>query len=136
MHISTEIQRNPDRSLPSILLVDDEEDTLPEYQFFFELEGYHSLICARPEEAAGLVLQYPSIRLVITDQRMAGMDGMSLIRKLKASVPAGRRLSFFLMTGDITHVPASDMSDVPVFFKPPDTDALLAAVRSVLGTAA
>ena len=72
---------------PSAILVDDEEDILPEYQDMLELEGFDALVSPDPEPAFHLVCTTPSIKLVITDLRMARLDGAGLIGKLRNALP-------------------------------------------------
>lgn len=115
-----------------ILLVDDEEDILPEYQDFLELEGLASAICAEPQKAVEMVLTQPNLRVVVTDLRMAQLDGASLIRALRSALPAARHVDFIILTGDAALQTSDDIADVPVFIKPADTDALVAAIRSAL----
>lgn len=117
-----------------ILLVDDEEDILPEYQDFLELEGLESAICADPRQAFEMVLAQPELRVVITDFRMAHLDGASLIRALRSALPAIRHVNFIILTGDAALQLSDDIADVPVFIKPADTDALIAAIRSALAS--
>lgn len=115
-----------------ILLVDDEHDVLPEYQEFFEFAGFPTLICADPIEAFDLVVNTPDIGVVITDLRMAKLDGATMIRDLRAALPADRRLAFIILTGDASTQLMDDIADVPVFLKPADTDALVAAIKAAL----
>lgn len=117
---------------PQILLVDDEEEILPEYQEFLELKGLESAICANPQKAVELVLAQPDFRVVVTDFRMAKLDGASLIRALRSALPAERHVDFMILTVDATLQTSDDLADVPVFIKPADTDALVAAIRSAL----
>lgn len=119
---------------PQILLVDDEEDILPEYQDFLELEGLESAICADPQKAVEMVLAQPDLRVVVTDLRMAQLDGASLIRALRSALPAARQVDFIILTGDAALQASEDIADVPVFIKPADTDALVAAIRSALAS--
>ncbi len=130
MKIVTE--RAGQHEAPQILLVDDEEDILPEYQDFLELEGFESAMCSNPEEAAQIALDHPSIGLVITDLRMGKLDGASLIRRLRAMLPRGRHVEFIILTGDATSHVNDDIAHIPVFIKPADTDALVAEIRSAL----
>jgi len=116
----------------SILLVDDEEDILPEYQDFLELHGLASLTCADPERAVEIALAQPSIKVVITDLRMAKLDGASLIQLLRATLPAPRHIEFLILTGYATLRTRGGVESVPVFMKPVDTDALVAAIRTAL----
>lgn len=119
-------------SAPLILFVDDEEEILPQYQELLEYEGLQSMICAHPERATQLVLDQPGIRLVITDLRMAGLDGASLIRQLRAALPHGRTVDFIILTGDAATRIGDDIADVPLFIKPPNIDELLCAVHASL----
>lgn len=116
----------------TVLLVDDEQDVLPEYQEFFEFAEFSTLTCADPVEAVDLILSTADIGVVITDLRMARLDGASLIRDVRAAIPAGRRIDFFILTGDATIQHLHQVADVPVFLKPADTDALIAAVGGAL----
>lgn len=115
-----------------ILLVDDEHDILPEYQEFFEFAGFVTRIAGDPVEAFDLILNTPEIGVVITDLRMAQLDGASMIRNLRAALPAGRRVEFIILTGDASTQSIDDIADVPVFLKPADTDVLIAAIRAAL----
>lgn len=102
----------PQSIAPQILLVDDEEDILPEYQEFLDLQGFPAGICSDPELAFTMVVNQPEIALVITDLRMAVLDGASLIRRLSASLPPERRLEFIILTGDATSQLAQDIAHV------------------------
>ncbi|WP_295490523.1 response regulator [Sphingorhabdus sp. EL138] len=115
-----------------VLLIDDEQDVLPEYQEFLEFAGFAAFTSADPVEAYERVLNTPEIGVVVTDLRMAKIDGASLIRKLRAALPAERHVGFIILTGDASTQMVSDIADVPVFLKPADTDALIAAIRFAL----
>ena len=127
-------ERDLQHEAPQILLVDDEEDILPEYQDFLELEGLESAICADPQKAVEMVLAQSDLRVVVTDLRMAQLDGAGLIRALRSALPAARRVDFIILTGDAALQTSDDIADVPVFIKPADTDALVAAIRSALAS--
>ena len=117
---------------PHILLVDDEEDILPEFQELLELEGLDSAICADPQRAVGMVLAQPNLRVVVTDLRMAKLDGASLIRSLRSTLPAARHVEFIILTGDSSSHAGDDIAGIPVFIKPADIEGLVAAIRSAL----
>lgn len=130
--MNTETARAQPHAAPSILLVDDEEDILPEYQDFLEMNGYQSAICSAPEQAAWIVSNHPGIGLVITDLRMARLDGAALIRQIRSMLPAERLVEFIILTGDTASDISDDIADVPVFTKPADTDALVSAIARAL----
>lgn len=119
----------------STLLVDDEEDILPEYQEMLELEGFGSIISSNPEEAFKTVCGNPEIRLVVTDLRMARFDGASLIRQLRDALPE-RQLNFIVITGDATTVQDPSLVGGPVLLKPVDRKLLIEAVSRALSDGA
>lgn len=115
----------------STILVDDEEDILPEYQEMLELAGFDAAISSDPEDAFQIVCSNPDIELVVTDLRMARLDGASLISKLRSELP-NRKLRFVVITGDATiaHVPAAVGG--PVLLKPVQGKLLIQAVSQAL----
>ena len=79
-----------------------------------------------------MVLETPDIAVVITDLRMAHLDGISMIKDLRAALPAERHVHFMILTGDASSELCDDFADIPIFLKPADTDALVAAILTVL----
>lgn len=119
----------------TILLVDDEDDILPEYQEFLELEGFTAIISNDPEQAFLTVLRQPDIGVVITDLRMARLDGATLIRKLRAALPDDRKVGFIILTGDASTEFDPQSLGVPILIKPVDPDALVGAIMTALAPA-
>lgn len=115
----------------STILVDDEEDILPEYQEMLELAGFDSMATSSPEEAFQIVCSNPEIKLVVTDLRMARLDGASLIRQLKDALPE-RKLRFIVITGDATTVHDPALVGGPVLLKPVDRNCLIQSVSKAL----
>lgn len=115
-----------------VLLVDDEHDILPEYQEFFEGLGFATLTSSGPVEALALILGRADIKVVITDLRMAGLDGLSLIRQARAALPTDRGVAFMILTGDVSTQLDADMVDIPVFVKPAETDQLVLEIEAAL----
>jgi DNA-binding NtrC family response regulator len=81
-------------SSSSILLIDDEYEILPEYQEFFEFAGFRTLTCADLVQAMAMILEMPDIAVVITDLRMAHLDGISMIKGVRAALPEGRTIHY------------------------------------------
>lgn len=122
----------PTARLGSVLVVDDEVDILPEYQDLLEMAGFAVAVESDPEAALATVVAHPEIRLVITDLRMAKLDGAGLINRLRAALPGNRHVSFILVTGDATSQTTVYDLQVPILFKPVDFDALVSAVSAAL----
>jgi len=117
---------------PQILLVDDEADILPEYQELLELEGLNALTTSSPAHALDLVKQRSDIAVVVTDLKMAGLNGAELIKAMRGSISASRTLSFIVLTGDASACQDLDASDIPILLKPVNLSALIAAIRAAL----
>lgn len=124
--------KGPDRSSAIVLLIDDEPDILPEYEEFLELHGFKVLTQANPEEALRMVKERAEIGVVVTDLKMAKLNGVSLIDNLRACLPQSRRVQFIILTGDPSLLARSEVSDAPVLLKPVDVDALIGTIDSAL----
>ena len=71
---------------PNILLIDDEAIALSNLSHVFEREGYSVTACKNGE--AGLAaMQTKEFDLVLTDLRMPGIDGMEVLRHVRATTP-------------------------------------------------
>lgn len=124
----------PGRGSATILLVDDEVDILPEYEEFLELAGFTALTESDPEQALRIVSERADIGVVVTDLKMAKLDGASLIRSLRDSLPAQRQVQFIILTGDATLLSRSQGCDAPVLLKPVDFDELIEALDRALAS--
>lgn len=78
-----------------ILVVDDEESMRYFLEKTLRREGYRVLVAADGPEAIGLAQSEPP-DLALLDVRMPGMDGVALMRALRATLP---HLPVILMTG-------------------------------------
>ena len=89
-----ELQPFPMTSLKRILVIDDNETNL---QMMKQIFDYFKLSCdisSDPKDALKLVSEKEKSSqpydLVITDQHMPGMDGISLVEELRSHLPYGR----------------------------------------------
>jgi len=71
---------------PQILLVDDEAIALTNLTHVLQREGYAVTAC-RDGEAALAALKRSEFDLVLTDLKMPGIDGMEVLREVRASYP-------------------------------------------------
>src|SRR6056300_1495923 len=78
-----------------IAIIDDEQDMRQSISQWLALSGYETETFARAEDALKVLgPNYPGI--VVTDIKMPGIDGMQLLRRLKASDSA---LPVIMITG-------------------------------------
>lgn len=84
-----------DVPLPSVLLVDDEPNILGALNRTLRREGYRLLTASDGNQALALMQNEP-IDLVVSDERMPGMDGAELFGHIQQHWPDCRRL---MLTG-------------------------------------
>ena len=71
---------------PTVLLVDDELDTLQLLELTLQSSGYEVLKTDRARKALALLAERPA-DLVFIDYRMPEMDGLELLEQLQADYP-------------------------------------------------
>ena len=115
----------------SILWVDDEVDLLKSHIVFLEEKGYRVKPVANGEDAIGLV-EKETFDLVLLDQMMPGMDGLTTFARIKESRPG-------LPVVMITKLEEEDLIDEALrkriddfLLKPVNPVQILSAVRRIL----
>ena len=68
----------------SILIVDDEESVRDSLYNWFIEDGYH-VECAENAKKALSMLESDSFDIILADIKMPGMDGLEMLRRIKAS---------------------------------------------------
>jgi len=107
--------------MSTILLVDDEVDSLWLLQIILEGRGYRVLLAEGGEAALDKAARHlPD--LIVTDWNMPGMDGIALCERLKF-YPALAQIPVVMASG---RVPPKEKS------KPVEVDALESAIDSLL----
>lgn len=113
-----------------ILVVDDELVIRELLSRYFTSRGHAVVVAASAEQALPLA-EHGSFDAIITDLRMPGMDGRTLIRHLR-QLPSCRTTRFVISTGDTTAIPPFAETGelaVDVVAKPYDVDALVSIVE-------
>ncbi|MBF9149681.1 response regulator [Novosphingobium jiangmenense] len=115
-----------------VLIIDDEQAALEEYAELLELMGLPVTTESCPMAARERVLADAAIRVVVTDLRMARLDGVTLIRTLREALPPDRTVRFIMLTGMIDLAPDQRLEDVPALAKPVDFELLVRMIRERL----
>lgn len=72
----------------TILLVDDSELDRELVEVALRLHGYEDFRhCSEPDEVIPALLSDPTLRLVISDIQMPGVDGIDLLRRIRSTSP-------------------------------------------------
>ena len=109
--------------MPSlVLVVDDEPDIRLVLSHVLADEGYHVHAAADGQEALDII-ERESPDVIITDVRMPRVDGIELVRRLRAG---GRDLPIVIVSA---HYAAVDLPGVRFVPKPFDLDHIVEAVE-------
>jgi DNA-binding response OmpR family regulator len=115
----------------TILLVDDEPDLRSIIAEWFKREGCHVLVAEDGAQALHIVSANP-IDVVVSDVRMPVMDGITLLKKVKAS---GYKSSVMFVSGFTDVIKPRESYDLgveAVMSKPVERRHLIAAVTRIL----
>ena len=113
-----------------VLLVDDEEAILYVFQKYLERAGFTVSTAATAMEAI-TVFEASDIDALVTDQRMPGMQGDALVRKLRVARPS---LPAIIVTAYAAEC-GPLLDGVPVLNKPVPPADLVSAVQRALAAA-
>lgn len=114
-----------------ILIVDDEEVVLESLKRIVERGGYDCFV-ARGAMEALRILEENQVDIVISDIKMPGMDGMELLREIKAHFPD---VDALMMTGfdtKETFVQVIEAGATDFIAKPFHQDELLAKIKRIV----
>jgi DNA-binding NtrC family response regulator len=114
-----------------VLIVEDDEVFLRPLRRALELGGFEVLTAGSGEEALDL-LKGEDVDLVLTDQRLPGMDGVAVVRRLKADRP---EVAVVVMTAFGTigaAVEATRLGAEDYLVKPFEPDEILLVLRRAL----
>lgn len=85
-----------------ILLVDDDLLLLEELWETIQIEGHICHVANDPKQAVERALDNLNITTIITDLSMPGMNGLEMIREIKARSDDSREFHFIVLTGNAT----------------------------------
>jgi DNA-binding NtrC family response regulator len=115
----------------SLLIVDDDANTLASLSRAFRLAGHEAAVCDNPLRALELIKQEP-FDLIFSDVVMPGMDGLKLLEEIRA---AGVTSPVVMMSGQAhieMAVKATRLGALDFLEKPLSTDKLLLTLQNAL----
>jgi CheY-like chemotaxis protein len=118
--------------MPVILVVDDEPDMRENMVRILRRGPYACVTAGDGQEALALLEREAPPDLILTDLRMAGMDGLAFLREARRIVP---EVPVVLVTGYVAEESVRDAvrdGAVPLLAKPFSAAELLGAVRAAL----
>jgi len=117
---------------PIVLIVDDEENILRSLRRLFRHEPFRTVVTTDPYEALSCLRDGP-VAVLVTDQRMPGLDGDPLIARVKA---LDERIVCIRLTGYPHAVESTTGLPREAVFrtidKPWDDQEILGAVREAI----
>ena len=120
---------------PRVVLVDDDEDILDVLNIIFTEDGFRTVPCATHEEAID-ALRAQQADLLVTDLRLAGSDGLDLIRfaqSLSPQPPNVILLTAVRLASAEATLSALQTVGAQVVNKPFDIDQLIGIARHITG---
>jgi CheY-like chemotaxis protein len=115
----------------TILLVDDEPDLLEIQAAWFRREGSRVFVAGNGAEALEILLAN-HVDVVVSDVRMPVMDGITLLKNVKASQSYKSSVMFISGFTDIQPRDAYDLGVAAAMSKPVERKELIAVVSRVL----
>jgi len=113
-----------DSNVQTILVVDDDVDTLTALHRLFRRDNYRVLTASTPTEAFELLALY-RVQVVMCDQRMPVMSGTEFLSKVKEMYPDTMRIILSGYTGINTVLESINRGSIYRFYTKPWNDAEL-----------
>jgi two-component system nitrogen regulation response regulator NtrX len=118
---------------PRVLIIDDEEAVRSSLKMIFEYEGYEVSLAANGPVGLKMAEQ-ETPDLVFLDIRMPQLDGLEVLKRLKAAEDGPPPVVILSGHGTVkTAVDAVKLGAFDFIEKPPDRDRILIAARNALG---
>ncbi|MDH4185488.1 MAG: response regulator [Nitrospira sp.] len=92
------LSNEPDR--PTLLLVEDEQDTADLVTMIMEAEGYHVIHAANGRFALGLIESLPPPALVLLDMLLPYISGAALLEHIRQTELSWKDVPVIMLTAD------------------------------------
>ncbi len=115
-----------------VLIVDDEEAIRSSLKMIFEYEGYEVILAANGQ-AALKIAEKDAPDLIFLDIKMPQMDGLEVLKRLRADENAPPVVILSGHGNVKTAVEATKLGAFDFIEKPPESDRILLVARNALG---
>ena len=118
-----------------ILAVDDEVHALKILRLHLQDAGYHVITATNGKEALNELTDHPDVDCVLLDRMMPVMDGIEMLKKMKANGSPHRHIPVIMQTAKKEEWDAYEGTDagaIHYLIKPYVRETLLATVETVL----
>jgi two-component system NtrC family response regulator/two-component system response regulator HydG len=116
-----------------VLIVDDEENQRVALRNILLREGYDAFCASHGEEALKILDQYPA-RVLLSDLKMPGMDGMELLARVMQRYPDIVFMFITAFPNELDTDRAYRQGVKAIISKPVDIDELLDCISRNLST--
>lgn len=116
-----------------VLLVDDDLEIANEMKELLEFIGVTAVVENSALEARKRVIEDQDIACVVTDFRMAELDGAKLVSEVRQALPEGRDVRFIILTGMVNISQETLPTDVLLLAKPFKLEEMTQGLGSILG---
>lgn len=118
-----------------VLLVDDEHEFIDELALYLRRRGWTVTASNAPYEALAQLERHDDIDVVVTDVRMADLDGFQLARRIRCRHAGPRAVAVVVVTGHgelINQDEANAAEDLEILRKPLSMPCFLATLEAAL----
>ena len=122
---------NPENKDFHILVVDDEIEYQRAFSLILSRQGFHVLTCSDGQTALKMLAEN-EIDLVMTDLKMPGMDGLTLIQKVKEAYPSIELMIITAFGSIESAVQAMKYGAAGYFIKSSDPESLLLDINRMV----
>ena len=126
-----QLEKSNKNMTTSVLVVDDDTSLREFLEIFFKREGYKVFLAESAEEAIQIMAE-ESVDLVLSDVRLPGMDGVALLKHIKAEYPSLPVILITAFASMETAVSAMKEGAWDYITKPFNLDELRKVVRQAL----
>lgn len=128
----------PAQARRHVLLVDDEHDFVAELRLYLGRRGWAVTVSHSPQEALAQLKRHGDITVIVTDMRLAALDGLELARQVLREYNGQRAVAVLVVTGhgELAAQPGAPAPPaLPILRKPLDMACFLTTLEAAVARA-